>query len=178
MYDRPHLRYSNHSQKRRLKPLNQNFHDGDPTCKQDFLDFQYLSIFMKPSFDCQDFSASPLLMFSFVTSFKTMAWRRYVKCGRSHLMFWIKMELRRWRQWIEPPNWSTNVRSKGGRGYPQLTKSHQQKKSIIMQNSLLKDSFKLLSLFLITKIVNKFFVLNYNQTFVLLLMLRSSIHFN
>ena len=63
MYDHPYLHYFNHDQQERLKPLNQDYQDIKPTCKQDFLDLQHLSIFPQPYFACHDFSVSPSLMF-------------------------------------------------------------------------------------------------------------------
>ena len=45
MHDQPYPIYSNHSQQEKLKPLNQDFHDINPTCKHAFLDLEYLSIF-------------------------------------------------------------------------------------------------------------------------------------
>ena len=45
MYDHPHLRYLNHSQQERLKPLNHDLRDEDPTCKHAFLDLEFLCIF-------------------------------------------------------------------------------------------------------------------------------------
>ena len=62
--DYPHPRYSNHSQQERLKPLNQLFHDVNPTCKNAFFDLEFLSMFSSPYFHCHDFSASPALMFN------------------------------------------------------------------------------------------------------------------
>ena len=43
MYDFPHPSYLDHYHKRRLKPLNQDSHDGNPTRKDDFLDLEHLS---------------------------------------------------------------------------------------------------------------------------------------
>ena len=43
MYDHPHHCYLEYNQKGRLKPLNQEFHEGNPTCKHDFIDFRHLS---------------------------------------------------------------------------------------------------------------------------------------
>ena len=63
MKDHAHLRYSNHSQQEKLKPVNQDFYDVNPTWKLAFLDLGYLSIFSYPYFACNVFSASPLLMF-------------------------------------------------------------------------------------------------------------------
>ena len=45
MYDLPHICYLDHNQKGRLKPLNQEFHDGNRTCKHDFIDLEHLSRF-------------------------------------------------------------------------------------------------------------------------------------
>ena len=53
----------------------------------------------------------------------------------------IKIELRTWRQWIEPPR-LLNVRSRGGRGSPRITKGRQQKITIILKISQQKRSFK------------------------------------
>ena len=41
----------------------------------------------------------------------------------------IKIEWRTWRQWMEPPNWSTNGRSIGEKGDPKLTKNTDTKKN-------------------------------------------------
>ena len=43
MYDLPNPCYLDFNQKRRSKPLNQDFHDGNPTCKHDFIDLEHLS---------------------------------------------------------------------------------------------------------------------------------------
>ena len=43
MYDHPHPRYLDYNHKRRLKSLNQDFHDGILTCKHDFIDIEHLS---------------------------------------------------------------------------------------------------------------------------------------
>ena len=45
MHDHPHLRYLNHCQQERLKLLNQDLHDLNPTCKHAFLDLDGLSRF-------------------------------------------------------------------------------------------------------------------------------------
>ena len=45
MYDHQHPCYLDHNQKGRLKPLNQDFHDGNPTCEHDFTDLEHLSRF-------------------------------------------------------------------------------------------------------------------------------------
>ena len=47
MYDHPHTCYLDHNQKRRLKPLNQDFYDGSPTCKQYSIDLEHFSRFRK-----------------------------------------------------------------------------------------------------------------------------------
>ena len=45
MYDHPHPCYLDHNHKRRLKPLNLDFHDGNPTCEHEFIDLGNLSRF-------------------------------------------------------------------------------------------------------------------------------------
>ena len=70
MYDHPHLRYLNNSQKGRLETLSQDVHDGNPTSKHDFFYLQHLSIVVKSNFDCHDFSASLPLMSILLLSLK------------------------------------------------------------------------------------------------------------
>ena len=45
MCDHAHPCYLDHSRQERLKPLNQDFHDEDPTLNHAFLDPAYSSIF-------------------------------------------------------------------------------------------------------------------------------------
>ena len=71
MYDFSHPCYLDHNHKGRLKPIKQDFHDGNPTCKHDFIDLEHLSrfrnhilivmIFLYSSYD-----------FDFVTFFNRM----------------------------------------------------------------------------------------------------------
>ena len=70
MNDHPHLHYSNHSQQEKLKPLNQDFYDVNPTCKLAFLDFGCLSKFSYLYFACHVFSASPFLIFMLLSFLK------------------------------------------------------------------------------------------------------------
>ena len=45
MYDLPHPCYLDYNQKARLKPLKQDFNDGNRICKLDFIDLEHLSRF-------------------------------------------------------------------------------------------------------------------------------------
>ena len=46
MYDHRHLCYLNYNQPKKFKLVNQDFYDGNPTSKHDFLNIQHLSNFL------------------------------------------------------------------------------------------------------------------------------------
>ena len=71
MYDHPHPRYLDHSQRGKLKPLNQDFHDTNHTCKHDFIDLEHLSRFRSHVLIVM-ISRQSLLDVYFVTIFKMM----------------------------------------------------------------------------------------------------------
>ena len=71
MYDLPHPCYSDHNQKGRLKPLNYDFHDENPTCKHDFIDLGNLSSFRSHILIVMIFRHLPFDV-DFVTIFKVM----------------------------------------------------------------------------------------------------------
>ena len=58
-----------HNQRGRLKPLNQDFSDGNPTRKQDFIDPEHLSRFRSHILIVMTFRYSPFDV-DFVTIFK------------------------------------------------------------------------------------------------------------
>ena len=45
MFDHPHPYYLDHNHKGRLKPLNQDFHDRNPTCEHDSINIEHSSRF-------------------------------------------------------------------------------------------------------------------------------------
>ena len=69
MYDLPHPCYLDHSQRGRLKPLNQGFSDANPTRKHDFIDPEHLSRFRSQILIVIVFRHSPFDV-DFVTLFK------------------------------------------------------------------------------------------------------------
>ena len=77
MYDLPHPCYLDHNQKGRSKPLNQDFHDGNPTCKHDFIDLEPLSRFRSHISIVMFFGIPPLMLILLL----------YVKRGLSLSMF-------------------------------------------------------------------------------------------
>ena len=71
MYDLLHPCYLDHNQKGRLKPLNQAFHERNPTCKHDFIDLEQLSRFRNHILIVMIFRYSSFDV-DFVTIFKMM----------------------------------------------------------------------------------------------------------
>ena len=85
MYGHPRLCYLDHTQKGRLKPLNQDFHKGNPTCKHGFIDLEHLSRFRSHTLIVMIFRYSSFDV-DFVTIFKNNAMMMICKRGLSPLM--------------------------------------------------------------------------------------------
>ena len=71
MYVHPHHCHLEYNQKGRLKPLNQEFNEGNPACKHDFIDLTLLSRFRSHILIVIIFRYSPFDA-DFVTIFKMM----------------------------------------------------------------------------------------------------------
>ena len=104
----------------------------------------------------------------FVTIIKVMSWWWYVKLGLNPLVCWLKLEWRSWRQELEAPNWSTNVRSNGGRSDPLLTKTHRQKKTAILKTVHCNNHLNWYPSFVIIKTLSKFRCLYHHSLYVII----------
>ena len=62
MYDHPHPCYLDHNQQGNLKPLNQDLHDINHTCKLDFTDMEHLSRFRSHILIVMIFRQSPFVV--------------------------------------------------------------------------------------------------------------------
>ena len=72
MYDHPHPCYLEHRQQGKLKPLNQDFHDINHTCKHAFIDLEHLSRFRRHILIVMIFRHPPFDV-DFVTIVKMMS---------------------------------------------------------------------------------------------------------
>ena len=113
-----------------------------------------------------------------VTIFKSDAMMLIWNCGISSLMFWLKIELRTWRQWIEPPSWSRKERLNRGRGDQRLLKNHRQKKNYHHEKQSAKRSFKADTIHFESLVLPTPLCFDFYQRFVLLLLLWVEVELN